>query len=143
MPSDFTVIMRVRHHFGDDEDSFFGAFVGRDEDFPFECPNVDVRQEAVLMFQSLSIDHDRHSFQLNDEEIAGGLPVSRSNDDWTGNIMLIRPNLLRATGNSIHIGARDSRGSILGNVDDFVIDNMVIMYKTRDRLLPSIPSSEA
>ena len=83
------------------------------------------------MFQSLSIDHDKNNFELNGEIIFGGLPVSRSNDDWTGNILLISPNVLREANNSLRIGARDDRGSILGNVDDFVVDNVVVMYKTR------------
>ena len=136
MPADFTVIMKVRHHFGDNEDSLLGAFVVRDRDFPFDCPDIDAGQDAVLMFQSLNIDHDKNNFEVNHETISGGLPISRSSDDWTGNVMLIRPNVLRASGNVLHIGARDDRGSILGNVDDFVIDNMVVMYKTRERLGP-------
>ncbi len=131
MSADYTGIMRVRHHFGDNEDSFFGVFVGRDRDFPFDCPKIDAGQEAVLMFQSLSIDHDKNTFQVNNQVIFGGLPISRSNSDWNGNVMLIGANILRPTGNVLHMGARDDRGSILGNVDDFVIDNVVVMYKTR------------
>jgi hypothetical protein len=138
MPSDFKVIMNVRHHFGDNDDILVGAFVGRDQDFPFDCPDLDANQDAVLMFESLSIDHDKNSFEVNNEVVSGGLPISRSNDDWTGNVMLIRPNVLRSTGNVLHIGARDDRGSILGNVDDFVIDNMVLLYKLRGRPGPVV-----
>ncbi len=66
MGSDFTVIMPVRHRFGDfdttsterhveegDEVEVDSAapFVGGAEDFPFSCPNVDTSQEAVLQFE--------------------------------------------------------------------------------------------
>jgi hypothetical protein len=59
MANDFTIIMAVRHRFGDDipdrmgEDGvdqnvdFQAPFVGRVGEFPFSCPNVDSSQGAV------------------------------------------------------------------------------------------------
>jgi hypothetical protein len=63
MAADFTVIVRVRHRFGDhrqvgdqrnDGDEAYvdsaAPFVGRAGEFAFSCPNVDASQEAVLQF---------------------------------------------------------------------------------------------
>lgn len=136
MAADFTVVINVRHHFGNDHDALPGTSAGKDRDFGFDCPDIDTTQTAVLMFQSLDVDHEKNVISVNQPltgpiSVFGGIPVSRSDTDWNGNIMLISPNSLRDRGNVLHIGARDSRGSILGDVDDFVIDNAVVMYKTR------------
>jgi hypothetical protein len=44
---------------------------------------------------------------------------------------LIAANVLRPTGNLLYIEARDEDGEADGTLDDFIIDNMVIFYKTR------------
>jgi hypothetical protein len=137
MGSDFTVIIRVRQHFGDDQDSMPGAFVGKNNSYPFSCPNVDLAQEAVLLFQTLGVSHERNFIAINSTgatgqpEVYGGIPVSRSDQDWNGNVMLVRPGVLRDNNNVLRLGARASNGSILGNVDEFVIDNVVVLFKTR------------
>jgi hypothetical protein len=65
MPSDYTIIMWVRHRFGVDEhshpdknDPYFvlnedadAPFVGLVGEFPFICPDVDSTQGAVLEFE--------------------------------------------------------------------------------------------
>ena len=59
--------------------------------------------------------------------------MSRSDRDWNGNVMLVRPNVLREM-NTLHLGARaddGSLGGLDGEIDDFVIDNVVIFYKTK------------
>jgi hypothetical protein len=136
MGSDFTVIIRVRQHFGDDQDSMPGAFVGNNNSYPFRCPNVDSTQEAVLLFQTLGVSHDRNAITVNstvptgEPEVYGGIPVSRSDQDWNGNVMLIRPDVLREN-NILGLGARNSDGGLLGDIDEFVIDNVVVLFKTR------------
>ncbi len=139
MGSDFTVIIDQRQHFGNDPDSLPGTFVGSNKDYEFLCSRVDPNQGAVLLFQTLSVDHDKNFIAINSigatgqPEVYGGIPVSRSNTDWTGNVVLVRPGILRET-NILRLGARDSRGSLgglSGDVDEFVIDNVVVLYKTR------------
>jgi hypothetical protein len=136
MDSDFTVIIRVRQHFGNDEDSMPGAFVGNNNSYPFPCPNVDSQQEAVLLFQTLGVSHASNFIAINstgtteDPEVFGGIPVSRSDQDWNGNVMLIRPGVL-GENNILRLGARASNGSLLGDIDDFVIDNVVVLFKTK------------
>jgi hypothetical protein len=139
MGSDFTVIIQVRQHFGNEEDAFPGVFAGANKEFRFVCPDVDPGETAVLLFQSLGVDHDQNFIAINSigafgqPEVFGGIPVSRSDRDWNGNVMLVRPNVLREE-NTLHLGARaddGSLGGLGGEIDDFVIDNVVIFYKTR------------
>jgi hypothetical protein len=86
MASDFTVIIQTRQHFGDQADFFggLGSFVGQDRTFVFDCPGVDRGQLAVLVFQTLSVDHDSNVLELNDKSVAGRLPVSRIAKDPDG-----------------------------------------------------------
>lgn len=136
MGSDLTIIIRSRQHFGNDQDSLPGTFVGNNEDYPFSCPQVDPRQDAVLLFQTLSVSHEKNSIAINSPvptgipEVYGGIPVSRSDQDWNGNVMLIGPGVLQED-NVLWLGARDSNGSLLGDIDEFVIDNVVVFYKTK------------
>ena len=52
---------------------------------------------------------------------------------WNGNILLIEPHhQLRATGNVLHVESRNSSGGGGDDIDDFIIDNVVILYKIRD-----------
>lgn len=137
MAADFTTIITVRHHFGDNPGELPGVFAEKNKQFEFDCPNVDPTETAVLFFQTLDVDHEKNFIAINstgatgDPEVFGGIPVSRSNTDWNGNVMLVRPNVLRESNNVLRLGSRDERGSLLGNVDDFVIDNVVILYKIR------------
>jgi hypothetical protein len=141
MASDFTVIVSVRQHFGDEaswlKDVEPGLlFVGRTKDFHFDCPRVDPGADAVLMFQTRDVDHNKNIIQINpataqQPTVSGGIPVSPSKDTWNGNIMLIARGALRETNNVLHVEAV-SEGSILGpDLDDFIIDNVVVLYKTR------------
>ena len=84
------------------------------------------------MFQSREVNHQRNVFRVNGVDVFGGLPASPSKDTWNGNILLIEPrHQLRPTGNILHIEARNDSGGGGGNIDDFIIDNVVIIYKTR------------
>ncbi len=143
---DFTVIVSGRCHFGDDPDFLPGTFVGPDAQFPFDCPGVDPTQPAVLMFQSLDVDNERNVLEINGSGLpggipqspadawrSGGIPVSSSRDCWTSNLMVVAAGTLGPAGNSLHVGSRDEDGTLVGNIDDFLIDNVVILYKTRPR----------
>jgi hypothetical protein len=85
------------------------------------------------MFQSRDVDHRRNIFRVNGVDVLGGLPASPSRDAWNGNILLIDPqHQLRTTGNVLHVESRDSQGGSGEGIDDFIIDNMVIVYKIPD-----------
>jgi len=136
MATDYTPIIGVRQQFGNEPGVFAPGeqnvpFVGATKKYQFSCPNVDPGIEAVLMFQTRGVTTNKNIFQINGQEIFGGLPVSPNDNEWNGNIMLVSKNVLKATGNVLHIEARNSSGTSSGNLDDFIIDNVVVLYKTR------------
>ncbi len=138
MATDFTVIIRVRQQFATSPDVFPGVpYAGTTKDFPFDCPNVDPEAEAVLMFQTRDVNKATNIIQINPETaqqptIHGGIPVSPGKDAWNGNIMLITPNVLRETNNTLRIIAFPWG---IGQ-DSFIIDNCVVLYKTKENRGP-------
>jgi hypothetical protein len=137
LATDFTVILFTRQHFGNEEGLFDDVepnvpFVGPTKDFSFDCSEVDPNETAVLIFQSRDVDHQRNIFEVNGVGVFGGLPASPAKNTWNGNNLLIeRCHQLRETGNELHVESRNSSGQGGSNLDDFIIDNVVIMYKTR------------
>jgi len=145
MASNFTVVLFQRQHFGNGPGIFNDVepnvpFAGRSKSFVFDCPNVQASEPAFLMFQSRDVDHPRNVFEVNGIGVFGGLPVTPARDSWNGNVLLIESHhQLRATGNVLYVESRDGRGTESGNIDDFIIDNVVIVYKTPDVVaLPSV-----
>jgi len=134
MPTDFAVAINVRQQFGDSSARIEpdAPLVGPTKDFDFPTPNVDANAPAVLMFQTRGVNHPRNILQINGQGVFGGIPVTPSHAEWNGNIMLISPGVLRGTGqNTMHIESRNAAGGGGGNLDDFMIDNAVVLYKTR------------
>lgn len=161
MPADFTIIVRVRHQFGDhksdpnevnvDSDA---PFVGLDGDFQFACPNVDSSVEAVLQFahrgsnQTLRFPvrqpdgglvgiSQEHTVKINGQELFGGIPASPligSMPLWSTRLLIIQTNVLRET-NLLRIESLRDSGH--GNFDTFTIDNVVVFFKTRRPTQPA------
>lgn len=152
MPADFTVIIQVRQRFGDEPDFLElqieteSPFVGASKEFTFDIPGVDRSQNAILQFQSLGVSHRMNILKINDVGIFGG--ISRSIDltppelrsefihiisrpRWTTHSLIIQPNLLKNENNTLFIGARNADGEDNGNLDNFIIDNMIVLYKIR------------
>ena len=130
-PSAKTVITSVRNHFGNEPSFLPGAFVGQRKDFRFDCPGIDPRQEAVLMFQSLHVSHPRNVFTINGRTVFGDLPTTTEDKEaWAAQVLLVTPNTLRGRDNVLHVDSRTDSGTSSGDIDDFVIDNLVLLYKT-------------
>lgn len=152
MALDFTVIVNVRQRFGNNEPEELGLeteapFVGQQKDFPFQCPHVDRGQSAVLLFQSQGVTVAQN-MEINGHHIFGGIPTSVDVDNitvppfnqnvphllrllfaqWNGNVMLVHPGVLQEN-NVLRVSTRDA-GDDRG-LDDFVIDNVVVFFKTR------------
>lgn len=126
----YTVITSVRNHFGNERDFLPGVFVGREKDFTFDCLGIDPAQHAVLMLQSLHVGGG-NVFTINGETVFGGLPQTTDNKEaWSAQVLLIAPNTLRSRDNVLHVESRTDSGSASGDIDDFVIDNVVLFYKT-------------
>ena len=137
MSADFTVVASEMQGFGSELGYLKGIepevrSVLPSKDYPlFSCPNVSPNQAAVLMFQSRDVDNNKNIITINDNAVKGGIPVSPTKDSWNGNVMLIRAGVLKASGNKLHIESRNDSGSGGGDIDDFILDNVVVMYKTR------------
>ncbi|HEU5256862.1 MAG TPA: hypothetical protein VFU28_12780 [Vicinamibacterales bacterium] len=134
--ADFTIVSPGRQGFGDDEVYLKSIepnvpFKGRAKDFGFSCPNVNASEAAVLMFQSRDVDFSTNVIAINGRNVSGGIPVSPNKDAWNGNVMLIGAGILREFDNELHVESRDTAGGSEGDIDDFILDNVVVMYKTR------------
>jgi hypothetical protein len=134
--ANFAVVMASRHGFGDDASYLRSIepdvpFEGASKDFVFACPNVNSSEAAVLMFQSRAVNSRRNVITINDSTIAGGIPVTPNTDSWNGNVLLVDAGVLRSGGNRLHIESRTLAGSSTGDIDNFILDNMVVMYKVR------------
>src|SRR5262249_25722160 len=135
MATNFTVIVFQRQQFGNEPGIFDDVepdvpFVGATKSFPFDCPGIDSTETALLMFQSRDVDHSRNVFQVNGVDVFGGLPASPARDAWNSNVLLLEPHhQLTAGGNVLRVESRNSRGERVDDIDDFIIDNVVIVYK--------------
>ena len=146
MATSYTVVLFSRQHLGNEAGVFNDVepnvvFVGRVKDFPFDRPGINTTEAAVLMFQSRDVDHQRNILRVNGVDVFGGLPASPARDAWNGNILLVeRHHQLKATGNVLRVEARRADGGSTGDVDDFIIDNVVIVNKTLD-VVPLLPTA--
>jgi len=160
MALDFTVIASVRQRFGDSQDDDLGLekdapFVGQQKDFPFACPGVDASQSALLLFQSQGVTIAQ-KMNINGQVVFGGIPTSvdfgslptadPNNPNicvliaqWKGNVMLVQPGVLRDSNNVLRITA-DKIGDS-DNVDNFIIYNVVVIFKLRTRQVVDVGSS--
>ena len=144
MGSNFTVVQSQRQHFGNQPGSFNDIepdvpFVGAAKEFIFDCPHINPEVAALLLFQSRDVTHSRNVLHVNGAPVSGGLPVSPSRDSWNGNVLLVEPqHRLRETGNVLRIEARNTGGGMTGDIDDFIIDNLVIQYKTLELSDPGL-----
>lgn len=138
MGNNFTVVQYQRQHFGNQPGSFNDIepnvpFAGAGKEYVFDCPQVNPAETAILLFQSRDVSHSRNILQINGTQVSGGLPVSPSRDSWNGNVLLVEPHhQLRAKGNVLRVEARNLGGGTSGDIDDFIIDNVVVQYKTLD-----------
>ena len=147
MATNYTVVLFSRQQLGNEAGVFNDVepnvpFAGRAKDFPFDCPGINPAEAAVLMFQSRDVDHQRNILRVNGVDVFGGLPASPARDAWNGNVLLVEPHhQLKAAGNVLRVEARRADGGSTGDVDYFIIDNVVITYKTLDPVVPQLPTA--
>jgi hypothetical protein len=155
MSLDFTIVTNVRQRFGDSArggkeaprelESGVEADtpIGLERSFAFRCPAVDRRQFALLLFQTLGVAV-RQGLEINGQTVFGGIARSvdlaarllgsaaESAEDrtalarWNGHVMLIHPGVLQES-NILRIRAADATAA---NIDDFLVDNVVVVFKT-------------
>jgi hypothetical protein len=142
MATDFTVLLPRRRHVGNNPEIFDKVdpglpFAGPVASVSFDCPGIDPTETALLMFQSRHVDHPRNILRINSVDVPGGLPISAVRDGWNANVVLVEPqHQLKSAGNVLHLESRTSSGESSGDIDDFVLDNVVLVYKTPVLSLP-------
>ncbi|MFI7545738.1 hypothetical protein [Actinoplanes sp. NPDC049599] len=141
MALEFAFVIHVRHQFGDD-DQDIGVFAGREQTFAFDCPLAGP-DHALLLFQSLGVSREQ-TLEVNGVTVFGGVPVTDAvfgvtglplggasnhthpvqltSAGWVGNVLIINPGVLRDRGNALRIASGG---------DEFVVDNAVVLYRTR------------
>jgi len=138
MATNFTVILSEIRHVGNQPDVFDDVepgvpFAGPISEMSFDCPRIDSAETALLMFQSRDIDHQKNVMLVNGIEVARGLPATPARDTWNSNVVLIEPrHALRGAANVLRVESRDASGASAADVDDFLIGNVVIVYKAPD-----------
>jgi hypothetical protein len=135
MGINYSVILYQRQHFGDEQGSLFPnvPFVGKTKDYTFDCPDVDPSETAVLLYNSYDVTSPRDRFELNNTQLFGGLYKGPGANTWASHELLVEPDFkLKATGNVLHVESLTAGGHTGGDIDDFVLDNIVIMYKTTE-----------
>lgn len=125
-----SIVFETRQHFGDEPNHLPGEFVGQVKEFRFACPRVDVTRPGVLLFQANDVSNERNQLAINGHALAGDVPRTAGGAAWAGQVLLIRPGVLRPAGNILKIESRNSSGTTSGDIDDFVIDNVIVLYET-------------
>lgn len=154
MTADFTVIQAVRHQFGDkaipEGADYDAPFVGASTDVSFACPHVDPNQLALLQFESVGVEiglgpfnygygdleAPRNIIRINSVDIPGGItpgPRIKFGDKnygiWKAHTLIVPSGLLRESENVLYIEAVHFE-PFGGTLDHFIIDNVVITFKT-------------
>jgi hypothetical protein len=122
--SSFRIIISNIVHLGD-------SGVGDDHEVIFSAPNVDASQRAVLMLRTRDVDFSHNVITINGVQINNLLlPHSNENDgEFFSESGIVPANTLTATNNTLRISARNVDGDLSGNLDDFDVDNVVLIYK--------------
>lgn len=156
MATDYTVIQPVRQRFGDNTENLSDAsrdwhqypieidapFVGVSKDYSFGCPLIDRSEWGVLQFNALGVSSYNNVIRVNGVDVAGGIstgPEFWAIDPhiplWNTHSLLVEPGVL-AEQNVLHIAsAADQYGKYH---DDFIIDNVVVWFKTHTGIRPPI-----
>jgi hypothetical protein len=132
----YTYIITGRHYFGDDYDkshAYTGeVYKGLSAQYVFNLPGVNRAQPATLMLKFRDVGSYLHVFTLNGYH----LDALRGSDDSFEDRINLQPNyvlvpgyMLKETGNVLRIAARNKDGG-LTDVDDFVVGEVVLIYKT-------------
>ena len=144
MATNFTVILFQRQHFGNEPGTFNDVepnvpFAGAVESRSLRLPERDSSEAAFLMFQSRDVDHPRNMFQVNGIGVFGGLPASPAREAGTATSCYRTAPPVESGGQRPPCRSSRLARQGGGNIDDFIIDNVVIVYKTPDAVtLPSV-----
>lgn len=132
--TEYLVILGKVKHLGDEPQCLGGegTFVGSLFEARFDLPdNVDIGEEAVIQCRIKHNEIDNKRFLLNFHPIDEVLePHPENKDEWLQDIAVISKGILTPGENVLCIGYADER------IDDFMVDNVVLWYKTKQEVDP-------
>lgn len=119
-------------HFGDESGSMGGVFRGPERTYNFTLPGVNPSQDGQVILSTFAVDFSCNRFEINGTQI----PVFRAHNDeriWEAETFRIPANVLRAGTNANRLTIRAVNGSCGqgGNLDDFIVANVVVHYHTQ------------
>ncbi|UCF07162.1 MAG: hypothetical protein JSW28_05765 [Thermoplasmata archaeon] len=127
--SQFKVIIAEIRHLGDQPTSIgeAGIFVGPLFVAKFELPNnIEPSELSVVQCRTKHNQLNNKMFFLNNKPLPDILePHPKNKNEWMLDLAIVPKGWLKPGENTIHIGYADER------YDDFVVDNLVLWYKTR------------
>jgi hypothetical protein len=116
-------------HIGEEPKSIKGEgnFVGPLWEMTFDLPeDLDTEETAVIQCRTKHNEIDNKRFFLNYKPLEDILePHQKNKNEWMLDIAVVPKGMLRAGENIIYIGYADER------FDDFIVDNIVLWYKTK------------
>lgn len=127
--ANFVYVINTRQHFGDQPDSLPGTYRGEDHEWNFNLPDIDPNKVAVLMLQTREVSHACNVFQINGVQIPEALRAHTNGEEYVTEIGEIPAGTLKANGNTLRIVARNDACGAGGNLDDFIVVNVIILYR--------------
>lgn len=124
--STFRVLIGSPVHLGD-------SGVGDGYEVNFDAPDVNPGMRAVLLLRTRDVDFSNNVITINGHAVTNALnPHNNDHDgEYFSEIGIVPNDALQETGNTLFIGARNENGVIDGNLDDFDIDNVVLIYRLK------------
>jgi len=106
-------------------------FVEGSRNISFNCPDVDPNQMAILTFEVYDITSPRH-MELNGKVLPRQPEiVNADHGTWDTIVIIINRDILVSADNVLRVQSLDSSGGTSGNLDDFLIRNIAVLYKQR------------
>ena len=134
MSTDFTIVLDSPQHFGNTEGRFKkdvpdAEFVGQLKTYTFGTPRAD-GGKGLLMFEALGVNSRHNVLMVNGKDVSGGLRRVVEHE-WQGHVTVVPEGAFRPDGdNELLVESRTLQGESEGNLDDFVVTNVVAMFKT-------------
>jgi hypothetical protein len=130
-PVSYAYIITSPQYFGDDPNESGVSVVhrGQDHEYSFDLPGVDRTKVAVLMLKTFDLDYNLNSFTINGRSLLVRRHISGS--EFFADHIEVPGFFLKETGNELKISSRNSSGGVTGELDDFIVDDVVLVYKTR------------
>ncbi|MEO0972166.1 MAG: hypothetical protein AAFX85_03660 [Pseudomonadota bacterium] len=132
MSSSFTVITTASHHFGDHEGMFekedpTATFVGASHSTQFDVAGIDEGQQSLLMFRSFNVNFRTNVLSINGQVVERA--ISRSVErEWKTQLVVLPAGVVKAGANTVTIESRTRTGETEGNLDDFIVTDLVLQY---------------